>query len=191
MPSIVNYADVVAQMHLQQLVSLYPNSGAFGLPTDAPQHSVGWVIYDDATLRPAARPLMRFIRPPEVATLARLAATAWHELFPGPAWILPKAHWAYELDFGSPGWMPTLLRDIGIDPDRLSPHHDGSAIQFEPVETDAFVTLAAGLLLQLLGSDFQLFFPGRQVVCTLHHHKQIWWTSDVLALIDRLGRLAD
>ena len=26
-------------------------------------------------------------------------------------------------------------------------------------------------------SDFQLSFPGLPAVCTIHHHKQLWWTT--------------
>jgi hypothetical protein len=31
--------------------------------------------------------------------------------------------------------------------------------------------------MNLAGSDFALAFPGRPVICTVHHHKQLWWTT--------------
>jgi len=41
----------------------------------------------------------------------------------------------------------------------------------------------------LFGSDFLLTWPGRPTVCTLHHHKQLWWTStdvDLMAALEHL-----
>ena len=37
--------------------------------------------------------------------------------------------------------------------------------------------------------DFALAFPGRPIVCTLHHHKQIWWTSSDRQLLSSLREL--
>ena len=31
--------------------------------------------------------------------------------------------------------------------------------------------------MMLSGSDFMIAFPGRPALCTLHHHKQLWWSS--------------
>lgn len=223
MPRIVDYPAVVAQAAAQRFVSLYPNSGAFGFPPDVPTFSVGWVTYDDPTLRPAARTLAVAAPTPTTNGLARLAERAWHELLGvdgaatgglatevGPltareVWVTPKAHWAYELDFGSTAWMGDLLRRVDIDPEVLARRHDGSAVAFAPPteatilsadgagptgDPTTFVTLVDGLLANLLGSDFQLMFPGRDVVCTVHHHKQLWWTSPDERLIGRLRGLA-
>jgi len=33
------------------------------------------------------------------------------------------------------------------------------------------------LLMMLSSSDFMIAFPGSPALCTLHHHKQLWWTS--------------
>ncbi|QOV88567.1 hypothetical protein [Humisphaera borealis] len=189
MPRIIDYPIVARQMSDQGLVCLYPNSGAFGYAKETPVHAVGWVAGDDPTIRPAARALTTVVAPPAEATLARLAATAWHDLLPGPVWVLPKAHWAYELDFGSAAWMPGLLQNVGLDDTALSPRHDGTAIEFTVDETPAFVTLVEGLLTHLLGSDFQLCFPARDVVCTVHHHKQLWWMSRDEGIVDRLKKL--
>ncbi|MDB5295036.1 MAG: hypothetical protein JWO31_1019 [Phycisphaerales bacterium] len=178
MPQLIDYPEVCREADGRGYVSLYPNSGAFGHPAGVATASVGWVGGDDPTLRPAARPLAVLVPPPAEATLAGLAVRAWRDLLPGgPVWVLPKAHWAYELDFGSAAWMPDLLRRVGFDPDVLATRHDGTAAAFAEEEHEAFAVLVEGLLTHLLGSDFQLIFPGRDAVCTIHHHKQLWWTS--------------
>jgi hypothetical protein len=85
--------------------------------------------------------------------------------------------------------LPDVLTSIGIDPAPLALRNDGSAIEFEPGERDRFVHLVESLLGRLLGSDFALAFPGRPVIATVHHHKQVWWTSadeQVVAALDRL-----
>lgn len=104
--------------------------------------------------------------------------------------MMPKSHWAYELDFGSREWMPELLRQIGIDPVSLQHRTNASAIEFRPDEMQSLPVMVEGLLRNLLGSDFALGFPGHAVICTLHHHKQIWWTSTDPALIESLRQLA-
>jgi hypothetical protein len=183
-PHLVDFSDVERQMSGQGLVSLYPNSGAFGFPPGEAARSVGWVGPDDPSVREAARALMRPVPPPYEATLAALAARAWRARLPaGPVWVLPKAHWAYELQFGSHEWMPSLLESIGIAPADLQPRHDGTAVQFNLGEVTAFETMVRGLLERLLGSDFMLAWPGRPVVCTVHHHKQLWWTTTDAALL--------
>ena len=115
--------------------------------------------------------------PPYEATLASLAARAWRELLQGDVWVLPKSHWAYELQFGSHEWMPDLLREVGVDPQVLEARHDGTALAFALAEEPAFERLVAGLLARLLGSDFLIAWPGRPALCTVHHHKQLWWTT--------------
>jgi len=190
MPQIIEYPDVVKQMSQQGLISLYPNSGAFGFPKGVAAHAVGWVGGDDPTIRPEARALTATIAPPIESTLARLADHAWQSLLPGPVWVMPKAHWAYELDFGSSAWMPGLLGSIGVAADQLSPRHDGTAVGFEPHESAGFRAIVEGLLTHLLGSDFQLAFPGHDACCTVHHHKQLWWTSPDERLIGRLREFA-
>jgi hypothetical protein len=185
-PRIIDYSAVLTQTDRQGLVSLYYNSGAFGFPESIATHAIGWIAGDDPSLRPAARPLAVTVAPPPEATLARLATAAWLGKLPGDAWLLPKANWAYELDFGSAAWMPKLLRDNRVDVSALESRHDGCALAFAPDESPAFSAIVEGLLTNLLGSDFQLMFPGRDVVCTLHHHKQLWWTSPDESLITRL-----
>ncbi len=167
--------------------SLYHNSGAFGFPRQSEARHAGWVGPPDPTIRPAALPLARPVPPPYEPNLAALAAQVWQRHLPGPVWVMPKSHWAYELDFGSAAWMPPLLRDLGLDPESLQSRHDGSALEFQPADAGAFTAFLAGLLTHLLGSDFALAFPRRPVVCSIHHHKQLWWSTtdpELFAAID-------
>lgn len=189
MPRIIDYAAVCQTMTDAGFVSLYHNSGAFGFGKAAETSSVGWVGPPDPTIREGARALIRHVPPPFERNLAELAAVAWQEHLPGAAWVLPRSHWAYELDFGSREWMPGLLRSVGLDHEALMTRNDGTAIEFDSVERDAFVRLIEGLLQRLLGSDFALAFPGRPTICTVHHHKQLWWTTTDLRVVDALHQL--
>lgn len=183
MPRLVDFPIVVEQMNRQGMVSLYPNSGAFGFPPGVASRSVGWVGPDDPSIRPEARPLVRRVPEPHAATLARLAVRAWADHLPGgPIWVLPKSHWAYELMFGSTAWMPALLTSVGASAVELEGRHDGTALEFAAGEADRAATMIEGLLGQLFGSDYMLAWPGRPVVCTVHHHRQLWWTTTDAAL---------
>ncbi len=76
--------------------------------------------------------------------------------------------------------MPEALRSAGLGAEQvadLSQRHDGSALEFAPGENQGFQSLLLALLTNLFGSDFLLSFPDRPVVCTVHHHKQLWWTT--------------
>ena len=196
MARIVEYDTVLQTLLEQGLKSLYYNSGAFGFPADAtpPPRHVGWIGPPDETIRPAARPLLRHVPPPFERNLAELAAVAWGQALPGNVWVMPRSHWAYELDFGSREWMPGLLGSVGIDAAGLAARNDGSAIEFAADERDAFVRFVTGLLEGLLGSDFALAVPGRAALCTVHHHKQLWWTTtsaDVYAALETTGANAE
>jgi hypothetical protein len=39
----------------------------------------------------------------------------------------------------------------------------------------------------LLGSDFTLAFVGKPVLCTVHHHKQLWWQTTDGGMLLALG----
>lgn len=177
MPRLVDYAAVLQQMTGRGFVSLYPNSGAFGFPAEVKTSTIGWTGGDDPTIRPAAKALTRTVPAPYAQNLATLATRVWRDLLPGAVWVMPKAHWAYELMFGSQAWLPALLSSIDVHPNALEPRHDGSAVEFVLSESDSFETLVRGLLDNLLGSDFLLAWPHHPLVCTVHHHKQLWWTS--------------
>lgn len=191
MPRILEYEQALEGMQTEGLRSLYYNSGAFGFAKDVATESLGWIGPEDSSLRQQALALVRRVKQPFEQELARLLGRAIEELLPGIAWLMPKSHWAYELDFGSSQWMSALLESIGIDPNLLRPRTNASAIEFEPGEMDLLCRAVEELLSRLSGSDFALGFPGRPVVCTLHHHKQIWWTSTDRQLIRSLRQLAE
>jgi hypothetical protein len=189
MPWVIDYPIVLADQQRAGLRSLYYNSGAFGFPTGVETTSVGWIGPSDETIRPAARPLARPVGEPHPSTLANLLGRAWQEHLPGDVWVLPKSHWAYELDFGSRAWLPDVLRSIGIDPATLIARSNAAAVAFAPGEVGPLVHLAENLLRQLTGSDFAAAWPGRRVACTIHSHQQLWWTTDDADLVAGLDRL--
>ncbi|HSV13112.1 MAG TPA: hypothetical protein VLI90_02550, partial [Tepidisphaeraceae bacterium] len=123
------------------------------------------------------RAIARSVPPPYESNLAELATRAWRELLPGRVWALPKSHWAYELDFGSRDWMPALLENIDLDPGMLADRNNAAAIEFSPDEDGRFQYFTERLLQMLLGSDFLLVFPHCWTICTIHSHKQLWWTT--------------
>ena len=187
--SIVEYDAVLARMAALGLESLYYNSGAFGFPRGHAIHFTGWIGGEDPTLRPAARENAVRVDEPCVPTLAALASRAWTEIFPGPVWVMPKSHWAFELDFGGKEWLPSALRAAGIDPEQLMGRTNAPAVEFLPADVDRFTPLVESLLANLLGSDFALAFPDYAVTCTLHHHRQVWWTDGDGAFVRRLRML--
>ena len=189
MPTVVDYPIVLAEMQRTGLRSLYYNSGAFGFADADGATSVGWIGPPDETIRPAARPLIRHVGEPHPATLAGLLRRAWQDLLPGPIWVMPKSHWAYELDFGSKAWLPDALRTVGVDPAILAGRNSAAAVAFDVGEGEALASLAEALIGMLSGSDFAAVWPGRRATCTLHSHRQLWWTTadaDVAAGLDRL-----
>lgn len=190
MARVVDYDTVLQRLTGQGLKSLYYNSGSFGFPPGVQTQTVGWVGPPDPTIRPEAVPFTRQFPAPYEVSLRRHAVRGWQELLPGVVWVTPRSHWAYELDFGSPAWMPDALGQVGVDSEVLAPLTTGAAIEFAANEVDAFSTFLDALLANLSGSsDFQLAWPGRPVVCTVHHHKQLWWTTPDDALHARLAEV--
>ncbi len=185
MPSVVDYPLVLARLESQGLHCNYHNSGAFGFNDSASSNVLAWIGPDDATIRESARPLVRRVGQPYPLTLAVLALHLWRDhLGVGPAWVMPMSHWAFELDHGHRDWMPAALRGIGIDPEPLASLNNAAAIQFEWTESPAFERFVEQLLTHLKGSDFAMAFPGRNVLCTIHHHQQLWWmTTDPNLLV--------
>src|SRR3954464_15659023 len=185
MPWIIDYDIVCEHMREQKLKCNYYNSGAFGLPTDASAEvkHLGWIGPDDPTIRPAAREVARQVPAPYEENLADLLTRAWQTHFPGRVWAMPMSHWAYELSYGSRDWMPALIEHIGLDPGLLEGRNNGAAIEFSPGEAHHFRHFTTRLLEMLMASDFMLAFIGQPILCTLHHHKQLWWsTTDKRAL---------
>ncbi len=190
MPRIIDYSDVLARMTSDGLRSLYHNSGAFGLPPEVKSFARGWLGPPDTTIRPEARAFTRSIPAPHEWNLAALATRAWLDVLPGPAWVMPKSHWSYELEFGSKSWLPGLLGEIGIDGQQLISRNNAAALEFSPEESQPFARFVEVLLRNLLGSDFSLAWPGRGIVATVHHHRQIWWITRDPDLLSRLDAIA-
>ena len=191
MPKVVEYSTVLETLRGQGMRCHYYNGGAFGFVDASAMTAVAWVGPEDPTIRESARPLVRRVAPPYPLTLAKMASVMWREkLGGGTAWVMPMSHWAFELDHGHREWMPGALRSIGIDPAPLEANATGAAIAFEPGEAAAFESFLEQLLSQLKGSDFALAFPGRNVLCTVHHHQQLWWMATEAGVIEAAEALA-
>ncbi|HEX4125168.1 MAG TPA: hypothetical protein VHY37_10620 [Tepidisphaeraceae bacterium] len=186
MPRIVEYPTVLNHLRDRGMRCLYHNGGAFGFDPAISTHTIGWIGPPDPTIRPAARPFTKPIPPPHAKNLARLAESAWHSIG-GPAWLMPMSHWAYELEFGNPDWLPPALSEIAIDPATLAHRNQADAIEFLPEESPVFATIIGRILQHLANSDFALAFPDRRIIATIHHHRQIWWTSTEGELIGRIS----
>ena len=177
MPWIIDYEMVLEQMRKQQFRCHYYNSGAFGFADPARARTIAWIGPDDPSIKPAARSLTRQVPEPYEDTLADMARELWQQHVPGRAWVMPMSHWAYELSHGSRDWMPALIENLDLDPGLLEGRNNAAAIEFGADEGERFEHLIARLLMMLNGSDFMIAFPGHPVLCTLHHHKQLWWSS--------------
>jgi hypothetical protein len=169
--------------------SLYYNSGAFGFAADATVHLLGWLGPPDQSIHDEMRPLTRAVAEPFAENLARLVRSAWERILPGELWLMPKSHWAYELDFGNRDWLGDALRKLGVDPAKLQPLTNAAAIEFATGEEESFEQFAQTLFTHLRGSDFMIVFSGRATVCTLHHHQQAWWQTTDDEVLKRLREL--
>ncbi len=177
MPKINDYPEVLATLTKAGLVCLYYNSGAFGFADGVTTQSAGWLLSDDPTIRQSARDIARVIDSPSEKILAAMAGAVWEDhLAEQSVWVMPKSHWAYELDFGSKTWLPAALAEAGVGAE-LAGRGDGAAIEFSPEERGAFQTFVERLLTHLAGSDFMFVFSGATTICSIHHHKQLWWTT--------------
>jgi hypothetical protein len=185
LPAIIDYPIVLDRMTRRGFRCNYPNSGAFGF-RDTPQIR-GWIGPADASIKPELSPIIQFMPPPYEANLVAGAVRVWQTILCGPAWIMPASHWHFEFHDGSRDWMPGLIAGIGIDPNLLRDRADGSAIEFSWQETAEFSHLLSGLLTGLKVSDFSMAFPDWPVLCLVHHHKQLWWTSADEKLIERVS----
>ena len=171
MPAIVDYDSVKQVMAERGYVSLYHNSGAFGFSPEAKAQTVGWIEADDPTIRDAARELTRPV-PSIVDLLPRVLDRLNSDI-----WLMPKSHWHYELHFGNCDLLEEILP---VDAKLLRDRNDGSAVVFTQLEQSTLIDIVGRLLNGLRGSDFLLAFPDASTLCTIHHHKQLWWqTTDV------------
>ncbi|MEA2708685.1 MAG: hypothetical protein QOF78_1286 [Phycisphaerales bacterium] len=187
MPRIVDYANVSDRLLGRGFASLYHNSGAFGFPRDADVKMLGWIGPTDATIRAEMKSSIRQVPPPHAANLAEMLVKARRHL-PGEAWLMPKSHWHFELHDGHPALLEALLPEIGIDPRVLRDRNDGSAIAFAADEDERLRRAVERLLDGMRQSDFSIAFPdaGAAAICTLHHHRQIWWQATSAELIELL-----
>jgi hypothetical protein len=174
MPKVVDYPTVLELLTQQGLKSLYYNSGAFGFPPSVTVASRGWIAKPDAAIRQAALPLVRMV---DEQHLADRFVQLWKAYLPGTVWIMPKSHWAYELEFGSRSWIAEVLESMGIDCQSLAGLNVAPAIEFTEEEEHVLQPFVKALLAHLDGSDFQAVFPGRKTICTIHNRGQLWWTS--------------
>lgn len=191
MATIVDFEHVLQRMEGDGFRSLYHNSGAFGFARDVDAHYAGWIGPADGSIRAEARSSTRQIAPPYEPSLARLAGELWAEHLAGVAWVMPMSHWSYELDFGSREWMPAALDAVGVEGEGLMTRANGAALAFDLNERAGMESLLAQLLGNLRTSDFMLAFPGFPALCTVHHHKQLWWQTTDAALHRSLMRVGE
>jgi len=188
-PWIIDYDLVLQQLKEQGLVCNYFNSGAFAFAAQAEIFIRGWIGPDDATIKPSVRPLARQVAAPYEAHLAAAAARVWQQSLAGPVWIMPMSHWHYEMNFGSRDWMPNLVESIELDPGLLMERNNAAAIEFAAGDSRHFVPFVTRLLEMCAGSDFLMAFPRRPILCTLHHHKQLWWITTEQDLLKQLDEI--
>jgi hypothetical protein len=187
LPRIIDYEIVLQRLTAEGLKCHYPNGGAFGF--DGGAEVRGWIGPADETIKPAARELARRVDEPYEANLAAAAVRAWQQYLPGDVWVMPAAHWAFELNDGSRGWLPEAVEKLGLDSRLLKDRNSAAAIEFSSAETVALQDFAQRLLERLAQSDFTLAFAGRKTVCTVHHHKQLWWVTADPRLVGGLDGL--
>jgi hypothetical protein len=185
-PAIIDYPIVLERMNRQGFRCNYPNSGAFGFPDGADVKIRGWIGPPDPSIRPQLLPATKSFHAPYETNLTAAAAEVWEDFLPGPAWVMPMSHWHFEFHDGSREWMPSLLWEIQLQPKQLEDRADGSAIELMPTESAHFLWLVEALLKNLRVSDFLIAFPGHPLLCTLHHHKQLWWTTTDADLLNHI-----
>ncbi len=178
MATVVDYSHVLNQLTAAGFRSLYYNSGAFGFEQGIEAEIIGWIGPRDPSIRDQAQAWTYPLQEPFPPNLARLLCLAWCKSLPGNLWLMPKSHWAYELDFGNRDWLPEVLNAISINSADLQKLTNAAAIQFTPDDTEELEYFTRALMDKLQGSDFAAVFPAHGTVATLHHHKQIWWQTN-------------
>jgi hypothetical protein len=184
---IIEYQNALHTLEQRGFVCNYFNGGAFGFPKGTEVGVLGWIAADDPTIRPQLRPHIRIVPPPAEEKMAKAAVDVFDRHLPGPAWIMPLSHWAFELDFGSKNWLPELIRSVGVDPQVLASRSDASPVEFNGADRPHLTRFIQTLLENLAASDFMLASAAYPVLCTIHHHKQLWWTSSDKAFIERIS----
>jgi hypothetical protein len=185
--TVIEYPIALKALEQRGLVCNYFNGGAFGFPKGVDVSILGWIAADDPSIRPLLRPYLRVIPPPAEEKMAKAAIDALDSEIPGPLWIMPLSHWAFELDFGSKTWLGQLVQSVGQDPQLLAARSDASPLEFNNKDLSDLVRFIRVLLENLTSSDFMLASPIYPVLCTIHHHKQLWWTSSNEPLLEEIG----
>ncbi|HEX4054984.1 MAG TPA: hypothetical protein VHX86_12025 [Tepidisphaeraceae bacterium] len=187
MPKIIDYAIVLKRLTDEGLDCHYYNGGSFGFGAEA--HVRGWIGSVDTTIKPAMLAMVRSVGEPYETNLAAMATWAWQRCLAGEVWAMPAAHWAYELSDGSREWLPGVIEGLGLDVELLRGRNNAAAIEFSTMETAKFEGFIQHLLERLGQSDFTLAFPERGTVCTVHHHKQLWWVTPHARVVEALDEL--
>jgi hypothetical protein len=183
---IIDYPSVLLRMTELGYRSLYFNSGAFGFASGVATVSRGWIGPPDSSIRESAQAIVRQASVPFSETLTGALIEVWTQALPGPVWIMPKSHWAYELEFGHRGWLPGVLEQTGVDPRPLAGLNNAAAIEFTATDKNALAYMVRQLLDRLVSSDFQLVFLDHSTICTVHTRCQLWWTTTSQDVVDRL-----
>jgi hypothetical protein len=176
MPRVIDYQIVQERMKEAGYLSLYHNSGAFGFASSEGVRMFGQIGPDDPTIRDSVCQFIQQVPPPYVSNLVERLGRDCEKLAT-TVWLMPKSHWYYELHFGNRESLESLLPRLGIDAAMLRERNDGSAIAFLSSEFDLLKLAVRELLERLKGSDFALVFLDAATLCTIHHHKQLWWQT--------------
>ncbi len=174
---IIDYPQVLERARELKFRCVYFNSGAFAHEDADKVRIVGWLGPADATIRLDLPATLISVPEPYEEKLADRLLSIWPIKLDGPAWLLPKSHWSFELDHGNRDWMPQLIEEIGIDPGHLLSRTNAAAIQFEVADAPLLHIAVQKLLTNLQSSDFAIIFPRHRHLVTIHHHKQIWWQT--------------
>ena len=188
MAGVIDYPDVLKQAETLGLRCVYYNTGAFGFQNREQPEVVCWMGPDDPTIRPEFAAAAVRVPEPYPTNLAERFARAWPALIVGEAWVMPKSHWAFELDHGNGPWLAPALSAAGVDPQILRGRTDGSAVAFDAGDP-ACPALLEVLLTHLNTSDFAVLFPKHRHLVTVHHHQQLWWQTPDTTLAQRLCHL--
>jgi hypothetical protein len=188
--AIIEYPIALAKLLDLGMVCNYFNGGAFGFPKNITTKVFGWTAGEDASIRAELRSSTKAFSQPAAEKMAEAASSAWINHLPGPAWIMPLSHWAFELDFGSKSWLAPLLESVQVKPFLLANRADASPLEFQADEQAKMKMFVQSLLENLSSSDFMLAFPEHPVLCTIHHHKQLWWISSDRGLLEQVDSMA-
>lgn len=187
---IIDYQHVLQTARELGFKCVYYNSGAFAYPPDRVNdvRIVGWLGPEDPTIRSDLPATLVQVHPPFEAHLSEKLIRIRDRRIDGPVWVLPKSHWAFELDPVHGVWLTEALEKLGVDPGLLQNRPNAAAIEFSSQESAELGELVRQLLTHLSQSDFAILFPRHTHLVTIHHHKQLWWQTEDAALAVELAK---